>query len=129
MLGTDQGPAGMGLTFYICGSSVILRIQRVELLIEPMFGGHSGVDRAADRFKRRSLHDRASPMAERSSLFLRPKKRGPFQLVPVMAKATLERLSYVWPFQAKPSDITITRWDRRSHSRTRTVPGVSSVRF
>ncbi len=38
-------------------------------------------------------------------------------------------LSYVWPFQAKPSAITITRCDCRSHSRTRTVPGVSSVRF
>jgi hypothetical protein len=28
-----------------------------------------------------------------------------------------------------PSDITITRCERRSHSRTKTVPGVSSVRF
>jgi hypothetical protein len=44
------------------------------------------------RFDRRSLHDRA-PTAGRSSLSLRPKKRGPFHLVPVIAKATLERLS------------------------------------
>ncbi len=29
----------------------------------------------------------------RSSLSRKPKKRGPFHLVPVMAKATLERLS------------------------------------
>src|ERR1700686_3808390 len=68
-------------------------IQRVELLIEPVLGRDPGVDGAADRFDRRSLHDRVSPMASRSSLPLRPKKRGPFQLVPVMAKATLERLS------------------------------------
>src|SRR5258705_10227240 len=93
-----------------------------------MFGGYSGVDRAADRFDRSWLHDRAS-VADLSSLSLRPKKRGPFHLVPVMAKATLERLSYVWPFQANPSDITITRCDFRSHSRTKTVPGVNSLRF
>src|SRR6266403_2572392 len=83
---------------------------------------------AADRLDRRSLHGRAS-IVDRSSLSLMPKKRGPFHLVPVIAKATLDRLSLVWPFQAKPSAMTITRCDRRSHSRTRTVPGVSSVRF
>src|SRR5258707_8163438 len=89
----DQSPAGMGLTLYIGGSSVVLRIQRVELLIEPMLGGDPGVDGAADRFDRSWLHDRASPMANESALSLSPKKRGPFHLVPVMAKATLERLS------------------------------------
>src|SRR5258706_9505271 len=67
-----QGPAGMGLTLDIGGSSIVLRIQRVELLVQPVLGGDPGVDRAADRFNRRSLHDRASPMAERSSLFSRP---------------------------------------------------------
>src|SRR6266481_10175773 len=51
-----------------------------------------GIDRAADRFDGRSLHGRAS-LVDRSSLSRRPKKRGPFHLVPVMAKATLERLS------------------------------------
>jgi hypothetical protein len=39
----------MGLTFYIGGSSIVLRIQRVELLIEPVLGGDPGVDGAADR--------------------------------------------------------------------------------
>src|SRR5258705_7828038 len=68
-------------------------------------------------------------IAERSSLSRRPKKRGPFHLVPVIAKATLDRLSKVWPFQANPFAITITRCDCRSHSRTKTVPGLSSVRF
>src|SRR6266403_1068514 len=126
--GPDQGPAGMGLAFDIGGGSIVLRIQRVELLVEPVLGGDPCIDRAADRSDGRSLHDRAS-IVDRSSLSRRPKKRGPFHLVPVMAKATLERLSSVWPFQAKPSAITITRCDCRSHSRTRTVPGVSSVRF
>src|ERR1700694_1586928 len=118
----------MGLTLYIRGCSIVLGIQRVEFLVEPVVGGDPGIDRAADRFDRRDFHGRTC-VAARCSLSLRPKKRGPFHLVPVIAKATLERLSYVWPFQAKPSAITITRCDCRSHSRTSTVPGESSVRF
>src|SRR5258706_2388814 len=90
--GPDQGPAGMGLTLYIGRGRIILGIQRVELLIESMIGGDPGIDGAADRPDRRSLHGRAST-ADRSSLSLSPKKRGPFHLVPVIAKATLERLS------------------------------------
>src|SRR6266403_4337605 len=117
----------MGLTLYISRRSIILGVQRVELLVKSMFRGDAGVNGTADGSDRRRLHDRA-PAFNRFSLSLRPKKRGPFHLVPVIAKATLERLSYVWPFQAKPSAITITLWDCRSHSRTSTVPGVNSVR-
>jgi len=41
-------------------------------------------------------------IVDRSSLSRRPKKRGPFHLVPVMAKATLERLVIKFrPFQGK----------------------------
>src|SRR6266404_7052886 len=85
----DQSPAGMGLTLYVCRGSIILGIQRVEFLIEPVLGGDPGVDGAANRFDRGRLHDWAS-VAELSSLSLKPKKRGPFHLVPVMAKATLD---------------------------------------
>ena len=46
----------------------------------------------ADIDPRRSLHGRAS-IVDRSSLSRRPKKRGPFHFVPVMAKATLDKLS------------------------------------
>src|SRR5258706_16174622 len=88
----DQNPAGMGLTLYISLRGIVLGIQRIELLVESMFGGDAGVDGTADGLDRRSLHDRA-PASKRSSLSLRPKKRGPFHLVPVIAKATLERLS------------------------------------
>src|SRR6202023_3907384 len=108
--GPDQGPTGMGLTLDIGGGSIVLRIQRVELLVESVLRRDPRIDRAADRSDGWSLHDRAS-IVDRSSLSRKPKKRGPFHLVPVMAKATLERLSYVWPFQAKPSAITITRCD------------------
>jgi 5-methylthioadenosine/S-adenosylhomocysteine deaminase len=52
-----------------------------------------------------------------------PKNRGPFQRVPVMACAILDRLGYVVPFQAKPSASTATRCIRPSHSRARIVPG------
>src|SRR5258706_10353781 len=58
--GPDQGPAGMGLTLDIGGGSIVLRVQRVELLIESMIGRDPGIDRAADRLDRRGLHDRAS---------------------------------------------------------------------
>jgi hypothetical protein len=82
----------MSLTLDIGGGSIVLRVQRVELLVEPMLGGDPGIYRAVDLFDWRNLHDRAST-SNRSSLSLMPKKRGPFHLVPVIAKATLERLS------------------------------------
>src|SRR5258708_14634322 len=88
----DQGPAGMGLTLYISRRGIVLSVQRIELLVESVFRGDAGVDGTADGPDRRSLHDRAFA-SNRSSLSLRPKKRGPFHLVPVIAKATLERLS------------------------------------
>ena len=88
----DQSPAGMGLTLYIGRGCVVLGIERVELLIQSMVGGDPGVDRATDGFDCGNPHDRASATS-RSSLSLRPKKRGPFHFVPVIAKATLERLS------------------------------------
>src|SRR5258707_15101421 len=91
--GTHQGPAGMGLAFDIGGGSIVLRIQRVELLVEPVLSRAPRIDGAAARSDGWSLHDRAS-IVDRSSLSRKPKKRGPFHLVPVMAKATLERLSY-----------------------------------
>src|SRR5258707_853695 len=90
--GPDQGPAGMGLALDVGGGCLVLGVQRVELLVEPMLGGDPRIDRTADRFDGGSLHGRVS-IADRSSLSRRPKKRGPFHLVPVIAKAILERLS------------------------------------
>jgi hypothetical protein len=90
--GSDQGPSGMGLALDIARGGIVLRIQRVELLVKPMLSRNPRIDGAADRPYGRSLHGRVS-IADRSSLSRRPKKRGPFHLVPVMAKATLERLS------------------------------------
>src|SRR3977135_4005912 len=90
--GADQSPAGMGLAFDVGGGGLVLGIQRVKLLIEAMVGRNPGIDRAADRLDRSSPHGRAS-IVDRSSLSLSAKKRGPLHLVPVIAKASLERLS------------------------------------
>src|SRR5260221_2855953 len=57
---------GMGLTLDIGGGSIMLGIQRVELLIESMIGRDPGINRAADRLYRRWLHGRAS-IVDRSS--------------------------------------------------------------
>src|SRR5258707_399340 len=71
---------------------VVLNCWVTETNDRSVFRGDAGVDGTADGSDRRSLHDRAFA-SNRSSLSLRPKKRGPFHLVPVIAKATLERLS------------------------------------
>ena len=66
----------------------MLGIERVEVLLQPMVGRDAGIDRAADR-----LGDpvfTAAPLCD--GLSRRPKNLGPVQRVPVMAKATLDRL-------------------------------------
>ena len=47
--GPDQGPAGMGLALYVRRGSIVLGVQRVELLVEPVVGRDPRIDRAADR--------------------------------------------------------------------------------
>src|SRR5229473_132308 len=102
---SDQGPSRMGLTPDIGLRGIMLGVQRVEVLLKPMLGRHAGVDGASNRFGSRGLHGRASD----DGLSRRPKNLGPFQREPVIAKATLDRLGYVVPFQLKPSASTMTR--------------------
>jgi hypothetical protein len=83
----DQGPAGMGLTADIGLRGVILGAQRVEVLLKPMVGRHASIDRATNRLDGSALHGRTSD-DDLSS----PKNLGLDQWVPVMAKATLDRL-------------------------------------
>ena len=87
--GTNQCPTGMSLTSDIGLCRIILGIKRIEVLIEARLGRDPGIDGAAHLTSDRSRHDLAST----TILSRRPKNRGPFQLVPVMAKATLDRLS------------------------------------
>jgi hypothetical protein len=86
--GSDQGPAGMSLTADVGLRSVMLGVERIEVLFKPMVGRHAGVDGASNRFGDSLLHGRASD----DGLSRRPKNLGPFQREPVMAKATLDRL-------------------------------------
>ena len=86
--GPDQGPAGMGLTADIGLRGVMLGVQRVEVLLQPMVGRHAGIDRAANRLDGPALHGRTSDDG-----LSRPKNLGPDQRVPVIAKATLDRLA------------------------------------
>src|SRR5215831_15680587 len=102
----------MGLTADIGVRGVMLGIERVEVLLEAMVGRHPRVDGAADRLGRQLLHGGASD----ADLSLRPKNRGPDQRVPVMAKATWDRLGWVLPFQENPSASTMTRCMWPSHS-------------
>src|SRR5277367_6826971 len=68
-----------------------------------------GVEEAPGEAVSRSP-DLRGTIADRSDLAVRkPKKRWPFQLVPVIALATCDRLPYVSPFQAKPLSRIITR--------------------
>ena len=78
----------MGLASDIGLRGIVLGIERVEVLLEPLVGRDAGIDRAANRFCGSGLH------AETSFLGLsrRPKNLGPFQRVPVMAKAICDRL-------------------------------------
>src|SRR5215208_2430205 len=63
-----------------------LAVERVELLLEPVLGRDTGVDRAAQSLNRHPRHHDARARSRSS------KKRGPFQFVPVKARATLDRL-------------------------------------
>ena len=49
VFGPDQRPAGMRLASDVGLGGIILGIERVEVLLEPLVGRDPGVDRAADR--------------------------------------------------------------------------------
>ena len=82
VVGFDQDPALMGLALDVGLGGLALRVERIEILLQPMLGRDPGVDGAAQTLDL-PLHHETSR---------RPKKRGPFQRVPVMARATSDRL-------------------------------------
>jgi hypothetical protein len=85
----DQPPALVGLALDVGLAGLALGIQRVELEVEIMLGGFAGVDGAAKGPGRGRYH---WPASARAVSGLTPKKRRPFHEVPVMARATAERL-------------------------------------
>ena len=122
----NQRPALARLALDIGFAGFPLSVERVEVLFEPVIGRDARVDRAAAdlvglasalrsgraRLMARSpsQRDRQRSVAELDSACLAriPKKRGPFQRVPVIAWATFDKLGYVAPFQTKPSSTTVT---------------------
>ncbi len=99
-LGPD-GPALADLRGDIGLACLALGLQAVELLVQALFGGLAGVDGAAE------LGLDQAGQQETSSV-LRPKNRGPFQRVPVIVRATSERLRCLWPWNRKPSPVAST---------------------
>src|ERR1700730_4461215 len=123
-LALDVGLAGLALG-----------IERIELEVEVMLGGFARVDRAPQHlpfrlghrctFCRARREETVARPAERGASAVRgevtlstsriplrlgrtPKKRGPLQPVPVMARAMVVRLRYVLSPQRKPSATTVT---------------------
>jgi hypothetical protein len=83
-----ERPTGMGLAAYVGVAGVVLRVERVEVLLQSLIGRDPGIDCATHMLRRSGLHADV-PLADLSRS---PKNRGPFQRVPVIAKATCERL-------------------------------------
>ena len=73
--GLDQPPSLAPLAADESLASLALRVQRVEVLLQPFLGRFAGVDRAAPR-RRRRRHG------------FTPKNRGPDQRAPVIRRAT-----------------------------------------
>ena len=86
----------MGLAADIGLRRIELGIQRVELLIQPGVGRDPGIDRATNDFAGCCRHHETSSLMDADLILSRnPKNRCPFHRVPVMAKATADRLSKV----------------------------------
>lgn len=99
----SQLPALVALARDICGTGFILRIERVEGLVETFIARLARVDRAADHrllgHAARSLRwirFDALPLSVAATI---PKKRGPDQRAPVIARAMAESERCRVPFQ------------------------------
>src|ERR1700729_2123527 len=127
MLGRDAGVDGAaqrGFASLRSHGDVACRLGRRAKAAPPsLIGVEAAQDDGAPR-----PPDRRGTMAGRSDLAVRkPKKRWPFQLVPVIALATCDRLPYVSPFQATPWSRIITRSSLPFHSRASRDPAFSLV--
>lgn len=83
----QQGPALVRLTLDVCSRGLALGIERVELLLQIVVGRDPGVDGTPQPLALPAL-GRTSRSLGSATLVRRPKKRRPFQRVPVMARAT-----------------------------------------
>ncbi len=74
--GLARNPAFVPLAGDVCGTRLVLGIERIEVLVVPLVGGFTRVDGASD-----------SRLAHGQPARFRPKKRGPDHRAPVMARA------------------------------------------
>src|SRR5262245_60733122 len=88
-------------------------MQAVELELQTILGGLPCIDGAAELAGRAAVH--GLPLRS-------PKNIGPFQRVPVIARATALRLLYRRPSHSKPSASTVTLCSTPRHSRMSCVP-------
>ncbi|OSM07641.1 hypothetical protein MAIT1_04601 [Magnetofaba australis IT-1] len=96
-----------------------LRLQGVELLVQPLVGGFAGVDGAGNLGRGVDGGFAAHGLPP----FRRPKNSGPDQWVPVMALATPDRLRYFRPWYSKPTSRIVTTCSTPFHSRINRAPG------
>jgi hypothetical protein len=78
----DDMPSLVALAEDVSFARLSLGIQGIERLLQPLLGRFAGIDGAANP----SSHG-----------FRTPKNRGPDHRVPVISRAILDRLEYVWP--------------------------------
>src|SRR5690554_4656723 len=99
-------------------------METVELLLQSLLGRLACVDRAPELAGGSRAH---VPPPWRFP----PKKVSPFQRVPVIARATADRLLYRRPSHSKPSASTVTVYSTPRHSRMSCVPmtGPLTIRF
>jgi hypothetical protein len=90
--GGQHLPALVALARDVGGAGLVLRIERVEVLVETLVRGLPRVDRAADHG---FAHGAAFPLS--------PKNRGPDQCAPVISRAMEESDRQVSPFQRSQS--------------------------
>lgn len=92
-------------------------------MIETLFGRLARIDRTANRMHCHGLAFLKNSAGElRFGLDSIPKKRGPDQWVPLIARAASVKLLYRLPSCSNPSSTTNTRCVIPRHSRTNTVP-------
>src|SRR5690606_39208972 len=103
----DDLPTLMNLAADVVLAGVALGVERIEFLLEAVFGRFAGVDRAMDR----ALGGRSRAgfgASHRWSSFCRRKKRKPFVCVPVIFFATALRDRKTSPSYSNPLASTRT---------------------
>lgn len=92
--GWQAAPALMDLALDVCLGRLPPVVEGVELLLQPVIGRDPRVDGAPERLDgSRAMDDlRLIGRCSARTLSLRPKNRDPFQVAPVMARATSDKL-------------------------------------